>query len=248
MGFYKKLLKTILKKVFGSFSSIVYDRAVFLFRKLRGGYFSLNNLDRKLEKYVNYDNGFFVELGANDGVNQSNSLYFELKRNWSGVLVEPSPHNFQKCRAQRSRKNTFFCNACVSFDYTEKYVDMKYADLMTMSENLDLDLVDKDIHINLAKKYLKNEETIFSFGSLAKPLNKILEDADAPELIDFLSLDVEGAELEVLKGINFNQFKFKFILIEVRDYDRICQFLNKNKYYLEQKFSSHDYLFKYYDS
>ena len=62
MGFYKKLLKTILKKVFGSFSSIVYDRAVFLFRKLRGGYFSLNNLDRKLEKYVNYDNGFFVEL------------------------------------------------------------------------------------------------------------------------------------------------------------------------------------------
>jgi len=67
-------------------------------RFLRGKYFSLNQLDRKLEKYVDYDNGYFVELGANDGVNQSNSLYFEKYRTWRGLLVEPAPQNYLKCR------------------------------------------------------------------------------------------------------------------------------------------------------
>ena len=74
-------------------------------RLLRGRYFSLNQLDRKLEKYVDYDNGYFVELGANDGVTQSNSLYFEKYRNWCGLLVEPTPQNFLKCRQNRSTRN-----------------------------------------------------------------------------------------------------------------------------------------------
>lgn len=47
---------------------------------LRGKYFSLNQLDRKLEEFVDYNNGYFVELGANDGVTQSNTLYFERHR------------------------------------------------------------------------------------------------------------------------------------------------------------------------
>lgn len=61
-------------------------------------YFSINEIDIKIEKYLNFDNGFFVELGANDGVNQSNSLYFEKYRNWKGVLVEPIPHNYLLCK------------------------------------------------------------------------------------------------------------------------------------------------------
>ena len=60
-------------------------------RALRGKYTGLDQLDRKLEKYVDYDYGYFVELGANDGVTQSNSLYFEKYRKWRGLLVEPSP-------------------------------------------------------------------------------------------------------------------------------------------------------------
>jgi len=43
-------------------------------------YFGLNNLDQKIEKYLDFDNGFFVELGANNGIEQSNTLYFELFR------------------------------------------------------------------------------------------------------------------------------------------------------------------------
>ena len=46
-------------------------------------YFGLHNLDRKLEKYLDYEKGYFVELGANNGVSQSNTKYFELFKKWS---------------------------------------------------------------------------------------------------------------------------------------------------------------------
>ncbi len=167
-----------------------------------------------------------------------------MKRNWRGVLVEPSPHNFLLCREQRSNKNAIYCNACVSFDYKEKYVDIKYANLMSVSENLDLDLADKDAHIESGKRFLTNAETVFTFGAVARTLNSLLEEANAPHVIDFLSLDVEGAELEVLKGINFEQFSFKYILIEVRDLNRMKEFLGGRSYILEKQFSVHDYLFK----
>ena len=240
----KRLIKKIFNIVLGGASQSFIRRLNYLVIKLKGGYFAINQLDKQLEQYVNYDNGFFVELGANDGISQSNSLYFEIKRNWSGVLIEPTPHNFLLCKEHRSAKNYIFCNACVSFDYKEKYVDIKYANLMSISENLELDLEDKDSHIQSSNKFLSNNEDVFSFGATAVTLNSILEKSKAPKEIDFLSLDVEGAELEVLKGIDFDKFSFKFMLIEVRDIKRMESFLLQHGYLLEKKFSTHDYLFR----
>ena len=184
-------------------------------------------------------------MSANDGINQSNSLYFELKRNWRGVLIEPAPNNFLLCRKNRSTKNNIFCNACVSFDYKDKYVDMRYVNLMSISENLNLDLENKYKNVFSGKKYLSSTEKTFSFGAVAETLTAILKKSNAPKEIDFLSLDVEGAELEVLKGIDFDEFSFKYILIEVRDMMKMESFLSQHRYILEKQFSSHDYLFKH---
>jgi len=238
-------LKVFLKSIFGNSYIPLRERISYLIKNFKGGSFSLNQMDKKLEKHLNFDGGFYVELGANDGVKQSNTLYFELRRNWRGVLVEPSPSNFQNCIANRSAKNFIFCNACVGFEYKEKYVDMKYANLMSISDNLNLQL-NKERHIKNAKKHLKNNEVVISFGAKARTLNEILEESKAPKMIDFLSLDVEGAELEVLKGINFENFNFKYMLIEVRDLKTIQSFLEKYNYCLVEQFSHHDFLFKYY--
>ena len=51
-------------------------------------------------------------------------------------------------------------------------------------------------------------------------------------MIDFLSLDVEGAELDVLNGIDFNNYNFKNILIETKNFDKIHNFLIKKKLYI----------------
>ena len=88
------------------------------------------------------------------------------------------------------------------------------------------------------------DESNFNFGAVANQLNNILFKANAPKQIDFLSLDVEGAELEVLKGINHNEYRFKFICIENRNIAKITDYLSINNYFMIEKLSDHDYLFK----
>lgn len=208
-------------------------------------YFGLDNLDEKLEKYLNYDNGFFVELGANDGVNQSNTFYYELFRNWTGVLIEPIPHNYFKCKSHRSNRTKVYCNACTSFDFKEKFVEIIYSNLMSISKGLETDIVDQDAHAEKGRKFLDSIEENISFGAVARTLNEILKDAEAPELIDFLSLDVEGAEIDVLKGINHDQYKFKFMCIECRSIDKLLDYLLPRGYQLVDKLSEHDYVFAF---
>lgn len=212
-------------------------------RLLQGKYFSLNQLDRKLEKYVDYDNGYFVELGANDGVTQSNSLYFEKYRNWRGLLVEPAPQNFLKCWKNRSSRDSIYCAACVSFDYDQEFVRIAYSNLMSTPVSLESDIQDPRAHAKLGGQFLGNGETVFEFGAVARTLNSLLLDAHAPKLIDFLSLDVEGAELEVLKGVDHQAFRFKYILVECRDFPRLSAYLENQGYRLAEKLSGQDYLF-----
>lgn len=206
-------------------------------------YYGFNDLDRKLEKYIDYDSGFFVELGANDGINQSNTYYFEKYRKWRGVLVEPVPHNLFKCRENRSKENICFCAACVSFDYKDKFVEIAYSNLMSTPMGLDSDITEPIKQAEAGEKYLKNGECIFTYGAEATTLNDLLVKGDAPALIDLLSLDVEGAELEVLKGIDHDMFSFKFILVECRSPERLMKYLEKFGYSCVEKLSHHDYLF-----
>lgn len=212
-------------------------------RLLRGKYASLNQLDQKLEKYVDYDNGYFVELGANDGVTQSNSLYFEKYRNWRGLLVEPAPQNFLKCRQNRSVRNAIYCAACVSFDYDQEFVRIAYSNLMSTPVNLESDIRDPRAHAALGDRFLGIGETVFEFGAVARSLNSMLLDAGAPRQIDFLSLDVEGAELEVLKGVDHQAFRFRYILVECRDFPKLDAYLEKYGYRFIEKLSEQDYLF-----
>ena len=65
------------------------------------------------------------------------------------------------------------------------------------------------------------------------------------KLIDFLSLDVEGSELEVLNGIDFRVYNFKFILVESRDDDEIIKYLSNKNYKFLEKISKRDLIFKY---
>ena len=73
-------------------------------------YHAADEIDKKIEKYLDYRNGFYVELGAADGIGFSDTLYFELKKGWSGILIEPSPNNFLQCLVNRSAQNYFFAN------------------------------------------------------------------------------------------------------------------------------------------
>jgi FkbM family methyltransferase len=207
-------------------------------------YYGLDGLDKKLEEYINYDNGFFVELGANDGVSQSNTLYFEKFRNWRGVLIEPTPHNYLKCIQNRSKETKVLCSACVAFDYSEKFVEIVFSNLMSTPKGLESDIPNTAQHAREGLQFLDSGHVNFSFGAIARTLNSALIESGAPRLIDVLSLDVEGAEIEVLKGVDHNEFRFKFICIECRNEEKIIYYMNQIGYAFVTKISHHDLLFR----
>ena len=232
----KKIIKNFTPPILWSYLNNLKNKSL--------KYKSLHNLDKKIENYVNFNNGYFVELGANDGITYSNSYYFEKYRGWKGILIEPIPHNYLKCLKNRSKSTKVFCNACVSFDYKEKFVEIIYSNMMSVSLGLESDINNSNNRALLGKQFLEKDENNFNFGAAANQLNNILSKANAPKQIDFLSLDVEGAEIEVLKGINHNEYRFKFICIESRDIQKINNYLTINNYLLIEQLSPIDYLFK----
>ena len=209
------------------------------FRSRRG----INKLSTKIMAYLYYSDGFYVELGANDGISQSNTLYLEKNLNWRGVLVEPNNKNYLKCVQNRSELNAIFHNACVSFNYKKKFVDFLYADLMSIALDLESDISDPYVHQKIGLNFLPDDTSDLRFVAPAATLNKLLIEAKAPSLIDLLVLDVEGAEIEVLEGIDHRMFKFKYMCIESRNAQRLFEYLNPLGYVLKEKLTEQDYLY-----
>ena len=88
-----------------------------------------------------------------------------------------------------------------------------------------------------------NYDKLIRFATEGKTLNKILIEANVKDEIDFLSLDVEGVEIEVLKGIDFKKYSFKYMLIESRDIEKLNLFLSQKNYKLVEQLTEIDYLF-----
>jgi hypothetical protein len=76
-----------------------------------------DQIDKKMLKYIDYDDGYFIEIGAGDGVHLSNTYYYEKYRNWSGVLIDPILHHHLSCLQHRSNSKSYLC-AASSFENT----------------------------------------------------------------------------------------------------------------------------------
>jgi len=171
------------------------------------------NMVEKLKKYLDYEKkGIYVELGAFDGIFQSNTKWLEDNYGWTGILIEPSPNKYKECL--NNRKNNIIHNcACVSFDYVNETIKGDFIGTPMCS-------------VGGKRKNRAPTQEVKAFT-----LQKLIDDSKYKE-IDFLSLDVEGYELEVLKGINFSSQKIKFFLIEIynKNKDIIFDFMDKNNY------------------
>ena len=203
---------------------------------------SLNKLDYLLSKYAPdllSSSTFFIEAGANDGFKQSNTLFLEKIYGCKGILVEPSPSIFERLLQNRRENNIFENCALVSHSYREPYLELLQLGLMSIACKTTL------LNVNQHKKnstpHFRNKP--YSFLAPAKTLDCILREHNIRE-VSLLSLDVEGSEMEVLNGIDFNYLSPRYILVETSSYDRVFEILSRHSYILIKKLSIHDYLFK----
>ena len=188
-----------------------------------------DGLDKRMLKYINYRNGFYIECGANDGVNQSNTWYFEKTLGWKGLLIEPVEEVFDELKKNRSQRNFFFKKALRPFSYKNKNVFLKINPKDSLSTRSTTDDIDSRVQIKVQ----------------SSNLNFLLDKIKAPKIIDFFSLDVEGDEFQVLKGINFKKYTFSYILVESYELKKLKNFFNNYNYkYVKKMSNRNDHLFK----
>lgn len=170
-----------------------------------------NGEDRWLDDFFSHKTkGYFVEVGAYDGVNLSNTFHFE-QIGWKGVLVEPDPAKAESCRSHRPGSKVYQCAAVGSPETKEITFFQVDAGEVFSTTTLSDDHARRIAGMGLAPEPMRVR---------AMTLNSILEDAGATTL-DFVSIDVEGGETEVLRGFDIGRWKPAVVVVESNAKNRL---------------------------
>ena len=168
-------------------------------------YFSQDKQDEFVDKYFQkLKNGIFLEVGAADGVTFSNTLFLERERNWTGVLIEANRKLYNSLVTLR--RKAYIINVCLSLDDGINVVSFLPAEL--------LGGVEKPLTAEKMMDRVKHDHPdIQAEEVLCIPLYSILK-AISMTHINFFSLDVEGAELAILRTIPFYLVTIDLFMIE----------------------------------
>ena len=207
-------------------------------------YSARGNIDKSLIDIINKRNGFYLEVGAYNGISESVSLRFEKELKWSGLLIEPNPLHFKYLKKNRSN-NICLNFICLSKEYLNKKLYIKNLNLMSHIVDDKNKIYFKDYpieRINLLAKEA-NLGNFKSYECKIEMLENIFEKFNI-NIIDLAIIDVEGSELELLKGINFEKIKINYFCIESYNFEKLNQFMINKNYEFLKKLHREDYVFK----
>ncbi len=188
-------------------------------------YFSQTKQDEIVDRLTKCkEKGVFVDIGAHDGITYSNTFFFEKFRGWSGVCVEPVPEIFAKLKMNRK---CILINGAIS--NSNKIVDFKrvYGERLEMLSGI-LENQDESHSERIEHHVNKNESKYEIIKMQTYTITNVLQEHNLLE-IDYVSIDVEGAELEVLSSFDFDKIKVNYITVENNNKDqKISNFLSKS--------------------
>lgn len=168
-------------------------------------------------------NGFYLDIGAFDGVNLSNTYLLEQEYDWKGICVEPLPSKYEELL--KNRPNSICVNnAC----YSQSHLTVPFSIannfemLSGISHCIDSFHVD-EVNVNKTEILVKT-----------MTLNDILDEHGAPRFIEYLSLDTEGSEFEILKAVDFSKYTFGIIHVE-------HNYVEKNRSQIQQLLLANNY-------
>jgi len=190
--------------------------------------------DRKILKLLKEKRyGTYLDVGCFHPIRQNNTYLFH-RLGWKGINIDLNPLTIELFNIARPDD----INICVAISKTKGFKDLFFdnelSSLNTINRNHTLFLKKAFNNINLKKRKVKT-------NTLTNILNKFKINK-----IDFMNIDIEGNELEVLKTLNFNKIDIKVICIEIVNYEvysnkirinknKIFNILKKNNYILKFK-------------
>ena len=200
-------------------------------------------------------NGFFIEAGAFNGQDISNTLLLEMQYNWTGILIEPNPDLYQEMLTKQ--RKSYCLETCLSTEKEVQKVDFDatgaYGGIMNGEDLKPGSRADEAIK----QRKESNPDFVPTYGAFVRrtlqmqclPLTSIIEALGNP-VIDYFSLDIEGAEFPVLKTIDFDKVDIRVISIEVTKLDSIfdgrltqLKYLMKRNGYEFYKEVKEDYIY-----
>ncbi len=211
------------------FRGIIRKRIWDCLRKLdqNSDYFSEAGQDMLVKDnfFKNQKSGFFIEIGAFDGIEGSNCYHFEKFMNWQGIAIEASPLQFEKLKKNRNCK---LMNVAVGYEN-------KQVEFYEVSEGFtQMSGINNQNFQNSLERIKKNSDSIINKINIECKTFENLIPSD--QNIDLISIDIEGNEFEVLKSIDFDKYKIKVIILENNIPNKIS-FLN---FFLEKDFNYFD--------
>lgn len=184
--------------------------------------------------FKNNKNGIFIDIGAHDGISGSNTYFFEKNLNWSGICFEPLPNVFDKLTKNRNciciQSAVYNTNKELDFLKCSGYTEM----LSGVIESYDKNHIDR----------INNENLLFnSTSDIIKVNSAILDDVFKEhklKIIDYISIDTEGSEFEIISSINFNNIHINIINYEdnypgTEKSDKVIKLLLDNNFVLWHK-------------
>jgi FkbM family methyltransferase len=180
----------------------------------------------EINVFKGFKNGFFIDVGAHDGKTINNTLYFEKINNWNGINIEPIKKVYEDLVLNRPSCININCAIYNKDGNTNFYCNTGYTEMIS-------GIVDNFDQRHLQRLERENKQ----MGSITEIINvetKKLEticDENNIYHINYLSIDVEGAEFEVIKSINFDKVFIDVIGFENNFYDTSIPIIK----YLEEK-------------
>jgi FkbM family methyltransferase len=150
-------------------------------------------------------NGFFLDVGANDGININNTYFLEKELGWNGICIEADPNIFKNLIVNRKCS---CINVAISND-------------------------SKRIHFLPDGLSGREFDSPTSIKIHTKTLKEVLDGNNSPKIIDYLSLDIEGMELKALEGFPFDEYKIITLTVEHNLYLGKKEYKEKIKKFLE---------------
>ena len=227
------MLMTIFKKLLPKFIKNILKRicAFLNWDEWINYTYSQEGEDMVLQRiFENKQNGFYIDVGAHHPKRFSNTYCF-YQKGWKGINIDPMPESMKLFKKLRPR------DLNLEFGIAEKEGILKYYIFNEPALNSFSKSLSSERNKTQNSYYIKKVINIE-----VKPLYKVLDTFLNNQKIDFLNIDVEGLDLQVLKSNDWSKYRPKIILVEILksslhdiDKDPIVEFMKEKKYFIYAK-------------